>query len=99
MTNGWLHTVPLNSEPLKVFNSLKLLISHSLAIDSIKFFATTILLSLKCSRLSISSIVYSILLLKANALLAGIVQGVVVQIIILVSLRKSLLVSLTLNAT
>ena len=71
------------------------MISHALVIDSIKFFATTILLSLKCSRLSISSIVYSILLLKANALLAGIVHGVVVQIITFVSLRKSLFVPLT----
>ena len=37
--------------------------------------------------------------LYANALLAGIVHGVVVQIIILVSLRKSLFVFLTLKAT
>ena len=75
------------------------LISHSLVIDSIKFFATTILLFLKCSSWSISKTAYSILLLKANALLAGIVQGVVVQIIILASFKNSLLVFLTLNAT
>ena len=42
---------------------------------------------------------YSILLLKARALLAGMVQGVVVQIIMLASFKKSLLVFLTLNAT
>ena len=39
------------------------------------------------------------LLLKAKALFAGIVQGVVVQIIILASFKKSFFVSLTLNAT
>ena len=81
--------VSLNSEPLKVFNSLKFFISHSLVIVSIKFFATTIFLSLKFSRLSISKTEYSMLLLNAKALFAGIVHGVVVQIIILVSFRKS----------
>ena len=75
--------VPLNSDPLNVFNSLKFFIEHSLQIELIKFFATTIFLSLKYSRSSISRTEYSILLLNANALFAGIVHGVVVQILCL----------------
>ena len=68
----------LSSDPLKDFNSLNFLISHSLVIVSIKFLATIIFLSLKFSRSSISKTEYSMLLLKAKALLAGIVHGVVV---------------------
>ena len=91
--------MPANSDPLKVFISLKFLISHSLVIASIKFFATTIFFSLKNSRSSISRIEYSMLLLNAKALLAGIVHGVVVQIIMLASFKNSLFVLLTLKAT
>ena len=52
----------------------------------------------KVSKGHISKTEYSMLLLKANALLAGIVHGVVVQMITLESLRKSFFVSLTLKA-
>ena len=72
---------------------------HSLTIEGIRFLATTIFFSLKNSRSSISKTEYSMLLLNANALLAGIVQGVVVQIIILASFKNSFLVSLILKAT
>ena len=72
--------------------------SHCLVISLIKFFATIIFFSLKFSSSSISITEYSMLLLKANALFAGIVHGVVVQIIILEFFKNSLLVSFTLKA-
>ena len=89
LTNGWLQIVPWNSEPLKVFKILCFSIPQDLTTDSTKLVATIIFLSLKWSNSLISTSEYSILLLNAKALFAGIVQGVVVQIIILESLRKS----------
>ena len=68
-------------------------------IDSIKLLATIIFFSLKLSNSLISRIEYSILLLNANALFAGIVHGVVVQMITLASFKNSCFVSLTLKAT
>ena len=91
--------MPVNSEPLNVFKTLNLSISQDLTIDSKRFLATIIFFSLKFSRSLISINTYSILLLKAKALFAGIVHGVVVQIIILESFKKSFELSLTLNAT
>ena len=68
-------------------------------IDSIKLLATIIFFSLKLSNSLISRTEYSILLLNANALFAGMVHGVVVQIIALASFKNSCFVSLTLKAT
>ena len=68
-------------------------------IDSIKLLATIIFFSLKLSNSLISRTEYSILLLNANALFAGIVHGVVVQMITLASFKNSCFVSLTLKAT
>ena len=68
-------------------------------IDSIKLLATIIFFSLKLSNSLISRTEYSILLLNANALFAGIVHGVVVQMITLASFKNCCFVSLTLKAT
>jgi hypothetical protein len=68
-------------------------------IDSIKLLATIIFFSLKLSNSLISRTEYSILLLNANALFAGIVHGVVVQMITLASFKNSCFVSFTLKAT
>ena len=68
-------------------------------IDSIKLLATIIFFSLKLSNSLISRTEYSILLLNANALFAGIVHGVVVQMITLASFKNSCFVSLTSKAT
>ena len=89
----------LNSEPLNVFKILNFSIEQDLTIVSKRFVATTIFFSLKFSRSVISTNAYSMPLLKAKALLAGIVHGVVVQIIILEFFKKSFGLSLTLNAT
>ena len=91
--------MPVNSEPLNVFKILYFSIEQDLMVASSRFVATIIFFSLKFSSSLISTKAYSILLLKAKALLAGIVHGVVVQIIILDSFKKSFGLSLTLNAT
>ena len=70
------------------FKTLCFFIPQDLIIESTRLLATIIFFSLKYSKDSISTNEYSIVLLKAKALLAGIVQGVVVQIIILASFKK-----------
>ena len=47
VSNGCLHIVPTNSEPLKVFKILNFSIEQDLTIESKRFLATIIIFSLK----------------------------------------------------
>ena len=94
-----MHLTFSRSEPLKFFKTLNFLILQDFTTVLIKFLAIMIFFSLKFSKLEISIKEYSNELLKAKALFAGIVHGVVVHIIILASLRNSLSVFLILKAT
>ena len=75
-----MHIVPSNSPPLKVFKVSNFFIPQDLTTESKRLVATIIFFSSKFSRSLISTKEYSMPLLKAKALFAGIVQGVVVHI-------------------